>query len=196
MWVVYRKEMVEKDFKKPIQLGCYRLGKLESILVKLKRSWKNPATNRFCTQDRCTVSGKGDYPNGTLNHAQYIIPLLHGKYRMTWTAYIRPPYLPRPEIRPYEGLINHCFPLKRPLLNPLFLRGVPSGGYSFSHNHGSVENSFIWQVTILLEIQPFFFDFSVTMGGCVSGDRITPPLKQPFLVRPFGRGIATRSLGY
>ena len=27
--------------------------------------------------------------------------------------------------------------------------------YSFSHNHGSVKNTYIWKVTILLEIHPF-----------------------------------------
>ena len=37
--------------------------------------------------------------------------------------------------------------------------------YSFSHNHGSVENGYIWKVAILLEIHPFLT--SMIMGGSV-----------------------------
>ena len=36
--------------------------------------------------------------------------------------------------RPYEGLINHWFPLIRAAIKPLFLRGVHWGGRLTSHD--------------------------------------------------------------
>ena len=34
------------------------------------------------------------------------------------------PRTTRPETRPYQELINHRFPLVKPVIKPLFLRGV------------------------------------------------------------------------
>lgn len=44
--------------------------------------------------------------------------------------------------------------------------GIPSSeSYSFFHNHGSVENGYVWKVTIITEIRPCFT--SIFIGGRV-----------------------------